>query len=284
MKFNSFNSEILFIIAAYKERFDKCNSYVSLKKSYLNIVTSNKLNIYIADNTDMPEWDYSDLKEADNRINLHYFKFNNPGLSFVYNRGAEFAQNNQIPWLVLLDQDTILPLDFYEKYIQAVQEQNTIKIKVPCILIDNNRILSPSKYKGYRSYLYNNLEEGIYSLNENSFINTGMLVNTEFFLKVGGYNENIKLDFTDHDFVHKCKQYAEEFEVMDVTLIQDLSSITNNKDQALKRYSLYLRDLKEFKKNKKKQIMLLLNADFLRLLKLSIQYKSFQFLKLRLKK
>ena len=68
---------------------------------------------------------------------------------------------------------------------------------------------------------------------------------------------------------------------MDVKLIQDFSSETNNRDQAKKRYKLYLRDLKEFKQNKDNRFLLFLNADFFRLVKLTIQYKTIDFIKIR---
>ena len=284
MNHGSSNSrKILFIIVTYKIKYYEANSYISLKESFLssNSKYDEKLNIFIVDNTDIDGWDLSNYLEQDENIKVIYNKFNNPGLSYAYNKGAEYAKNNGYSWVVLLDQDTELPLNFYAEYRKASENDNNILIKVPITLINKERILSPAKYIFFKSYLYKNLDAGFMELKKNSFINTGMLINTDFFIKTGGYNEKIKLDFADHDFVYKCKKIISNFEVMDVKLIQDFSSETNNRDQAKKRYKLYLRDLKEFKQNKDNRFLLFLNADFFRLVKLTTQYKTIDFIKIR---
>lgn len=279
-----FISKILYVIVTYKEKYYECNSYISLKKSFLkSSLNDEELNIYIADNTDLEGW-YCDKNPNENtQIKINYCKYSNPGLSYAYNRGAEFARENGFSWVVLLDQDTILPVDFYEKYYQGTQSNQDIKIKVPITMINRSKILSPSRYIGYRSYLYKYFEKGRKKLKGHSCINTGMLIDTDFFKKVGGYNEEIKLDFTDHDFIYKCQRFIEEFEVMDVELQQDFSSVTNTKEQAIKRYYLYLRDLDAFSKGKRDKFSLFINADLLRLVKLTIQYKTLDFFKIRCK-
>ncbi|QNS41318.1 glycosyltransferase [Chryseobacterium manosquense] len=278
-----FLDKILFIIVTYKIKYYEAHSYISLKESFLssNSKYDEKLNIFIVDNTDIDGWDLSSYLEQDENVKVVYNKLNNPGLSYAYNRGAEFAKSNGFSWIVLLDQDTELPLNFYVEYRKATENDNNTLIKVPITLINKERILSPVKYIFFKSYLYENLDAGIMELKKNSFINTGMLINTDFFIRTGGYNEKIKLDFTDHDFIYKCKKTINNFEVMDVKLIQDFSSETNNQDQAKKRYKFYLRDLKEFKKNKDNRFLLFLNADFFRLVKLTIQYKTIDFIKIR---
>ncbi|GGE91538.1 Glycosyltransferase, GT2 family [Chishuiella changwenlii] len=279
-----FLNQILFIIVTYKEEFYKCNSYTTLINSFNSSSLENKkLNIFIADNTDIEGWECSIIK-PDNNIFINYQKYDNPGLSFAYNKGAEFAKENNYSWLVLLDQDTMLPTNFFDEYNDAINNDDNIPLKVPLILIDNDKILSPAKYINYRSILYNDLNKGIMNLNGHSFINTGMFINTDFFIKIKGYNENIKLDFSDHDFIYKCKKFINKFEVLPIKLVQDFSSITNTKEQAIKRYSLYLRDLKAFKIKKENRLSLFINADLRRLVKLVIQYKSFDFIKIRLKK
>ncbi|MFW2136094.1 glycosyltransferase [Chryseobacterium sp. TY4] len=285
MIFQRISNDILFVIVTYKEKYYECNSYTSLKNSFLHSsIKDIQLNVYVGDNTDVKDWNCSDYLEEEELIKICYKQYDNPGLSYVYNKAAAYAKTNNFSWIVLLDQDTLLPLDFYKNYLDSIKNNTDITLKVPIIKIDNNRILSPAKYKFYRSYLYKNINAGIMNMRDNSFINTGMLINTDFFLKVGGYNECIKLDFTDHDFVHKCKQYIRQFEVINVELKQDFSSVTNTKKQAIKRYLLYLRDLKEFKINKENGFLLFINSDLLRLIKLTIQYKTIDFIKLRFKK
>lgn len=279
------SNNILYIIVTYKEKYYQCNSYISLMKSFSNTKSLNKqLNVFIADNTDIENWNCEMDTNITDNSHVYYNKYNNPGLSYAYNAGAEFAKKNNFSWIVLLDQDTTLPINFCDEYNKSIIKGNNIFLKVPIILIGDNKILSPSKYIGYRSYLYDKIEKGIKKLKGHSFINTGMLIDIDFYTKTGGYNEEIKLDFTDHDFVYNCNKFTEKFEVMDIKLNQDFSSLTNTKEQAVKRYNVYLVDLKSFRKCKRNKIVLFFNSDFLRLMKLSLQYKSLDFLKIRLKK
>ena len=94
MNHGSSNSrKILFIIVTYKIKYYEANSYISLKGSFLssNSKYDEKLNIFIVDNTDIDGWDLSNYLEQDENIKVIYNKFNNPGLSYAYNKGAEYA-------------------------------------------------------------------------------------------------------------------------------------------------------------------------------------------------
>lgn len=274
--------KILFIIVSYRQKYWETTSYKTLVNSYKSNNDKSDLHIFIADNTDEVLWDCSDYV-ADEGIKIKYEKYNNLGLSYAYNRGVEYAKRNGFSWIVLLDQDSDLPKDIYTKYYESLENQN-VYIKVPITFINNMKILSPSKYIYYRSFLYDKINSGIMNIENHSFINTGMLIKVDFYLDVGGYNEFIKLDFTDHDFVYRAKNNTDKFEVLDIKINQDFSSVTHSKKQAIERYSLYLRDLKEFKKGKSNQIMLFINADLLRVVKLSVKYKTLEFIKIRLEK
>lgn len=277
------SNRILFILVCYKEKYWETASFLSLTYSHKVTADGMILNLYIADNTDVGNWNCDPNRVLPDDINIFYNKYNNPGLSYAYNRGADFAKKNGFSWIVLLDQDTVLPIDFYPTYNNAILNSD-IPLKVPITFIDGNRILSPSKYIAYRSILLTEVRKGLHDLQRHSFINTGMLIKVDFYFNVGGYNEEIKLDFTDHDFVARCKKLTNTFEVVDVSLKQDFSSVTNKKEQAITRYHLYLKDLMVFSKNKKNRMLLFINADLLRLLRLTLKYKSLEFIKVRFRK
>lgn len=276
-------NSILFIIVVYKDIYYKTESFKTLLKSFRVNKNDEQLHLFIADNTDTVGWHFSALQELED-VNISYQHFSdNPGLSYAYNRGADFAKRWGFQWIVLLDQDTNLPIPFYLTYCRAVQNSN-VPLKVPISLIAQDRVLSPSYYLGYRAILFNKVETGIKKIRWYSFINTGLLINLNFYFDVGGYNEHIKLDFADHDFVYKSKKFTNVFELLDVRLHQDFSSITHSRQQALTRYRTYLDDLKSFAQNKRYGVLLFINADFLRLVSLTLKYKSMEFLKARVTK
>lgn len=269
--------EILFVIATYKDKYFECESYKSLVESFNNFEKNSILNIYVADNTNVANWvvDRPNLSENIN-INYHHFP-TNPGLPFVYNKGAQFANDNNFKWIVFLDQDTKLPNNFYQNYLSV--DQNEV-LYCP-LVISNSKLMSPSAYKFYRSSIIDLPSTSSIPLSGHSCINSGLLVNTEFFMKINGYNDHLFLDFADHDFIEKVQQYGiKNLGIIYVTLQQDFSSNTHNKLQAIGRYRTFVKDLLNFKKNRSK-VKIFFCVDLPHVLKLTIQHRSLAFAKIR---
>ena len=114
-----------------------------------------------------------------------------------------------------------------------------------------------------------------------SAINSGMLFNTEFFLKKGGYNTNLRIDFCDHDFIERLNGQNIFADILPIDLKQDFSASTNDKGKSLHRYKIYLKDMKEYRKGKN-FLLFFLRVDLPHLLKEIYRNRSFEFLKIRL--
>ena len=270
--------EIVFGIVTYKEIFWKTVTFVNLINSIREYTNPNRVIIYVVDNTNIEGWYVEVPKEYKDFV--IYEKMWNPGISVAYNKIQKYALNNNIEWIVLLDQDTTLPTNTIDIYMKSINRRD-IRIKAPIVYIEKG-ILSPSIYKNYHSFLLKNLSPGIMSFKNISCINTGLMINTLFFEEVGGYNEDLKLDFCDHDFIERVKKKTDMLEILSISFYQDFSSATHTKEQAIERYKRYIIDFKVFKKTRNK-ILLLLGVDFPRLLKLSIKYKTLEFFKIRIK-
>lgn len=276
---DNYSANIVFSLVVYNEFYWEVESFKSLISSYFNSAIYESLNIYIFDNTVVQK----EIKEPYiERVNIKYISFGeNRGISKSYNYLADLASNEGFDWIVFLDQDTKLSLDFYPKYIETINvlNQKNENIAVP-IVKSGYKILSPSIYKNYRTRLLKNVQP-IINLNDHSVINSGLLINCEFFNEVGGYNEELFLDFCDHDFFLKIKKRKNYIYIIDTELQQDFSAETDSMDNALSRYKIFIKDLKSFKKNKN-QLVLLLLVDIPHLLKLLFKYKSLKFLNFRL--
>src|SRR5690606_15608215 len=114
-------------------------------------------------------------------------------------------------YVVFLDQDTELPMNFYDAYSEFVHN-NDIEIAAPTIMVEN-LIFSPSGYKNYRSINFhklNELQNGYINSKSNTCINSGLLIKTDFFFKVGGYNRELRLDFCDHEFIKRVSKHTEK--------------------------------------------------------------------------
>jgi|SRR5690606_25161895 len=274
------NNPLAFLIVTYKEKYWECKSFLSLLYSYKQQDDRKyPLSIVVIDNTEeeMP-LDHPIFQE---NISVRYYSYGqNMGVSKAYNKGVGLLRG-QVDKVVFLDQDTNLPIDFYDRYLEVILSINPL---VACPLIyANNNLVSPIKFKNYRPIKHINDNKGDWAhkkidFENHSIINSGLMVDIRLFDEIGGYNENLFLDFCDHDFIQRMKSQIASFVLINVVIQQDLSSYTDNKERALKRYHFYLRDRRVFFLNKD-YWKSFLYVDLPHLLKLTYKFKSFSFLK-----
>lgn len=275
-------NEIIFGIVLYKEKLENSVTFKTLVESIVKYNRDNTIvQIMVYDNTPnegsnslfKEQYQYNDEVEV-----LYYTENQNKGLPYAYNLFGIEAQKLNKKWVVFLDQDTELPMDFFERYLQA---NNDILIYCP-LVFNSTGLMSPAFYKKFRSSQMDVPKSKSIALKDTSCINSGLMVNVDFFNKIGGYNTKLFLDFCDHDFLIKVKNNnIQQLGIIQTSLTQEFSAHTNTKPQAIFRYKLFVKDLKAFYVNKNK-IQIVFMVDLPRLLKLTYQYKSLQFLKIRL--
>lgn len=272
-------SRILFGIVCFREKFWQTTVFENLKIENKRKQPSEKLLIFIYDNTDFAEWNIIDEYQEDDQIKVIYkHSSENVGISKAYNHIANYAKENFISHLVFLDQDTKLDENFISIYRNVSQKD--IDIAAP-LIYSNDTLLSPSIYKNYRSSFYQVIGDEKIELKGSSCINSGLLIKTDFFHKVGGYDENLRLDFCDHEFIKRVGTFSRFLNIIPLSLHQDFSTNTNSKDAALFRYSLFTKDVKAFKKINNNDFKIALFVDIPHLVRLTVQYRSLAFIKQR---
>ncbi|MDQ1141130.1 glycosyltransferase [Pedobacter agri] len=266
---------IFFGIVTYREKYDECDTFKSLIKSFESVNIDEILYIYIYDNTPDVDWKLNHLNLG-NKIRIKYFTENeNKGIAYAYNYLAKKAIEDKKEWFVILDQDTILPNDFYLSYRNF---NLSYKILCPKIYV-GDKLISPAYYHNYRSFPLKGLNTDSLLLKGISFINSGLLVNLQLFNSIGGYNEHLKLDFCDHDFIERIKSIGiNEVGIIKSNLVQNFSFNTHDKFQALNRYIMFLKDYAIYDQNKN-SLILFLNVGLPHLIKLSFKYKTTQFIR-----
>lgn len=225
-----FTDSLLIIIVIYKRALEACESFQSI----LGMRAGNtKLNVFVYDNSPTSQHieNYDSLK-------LSYFHDpKNSGVSKAYNVGVDHAGKNQKEWVLLLDQDTRLPNSILEDYGRAIPENPDINLFAPVLKLKNGKIFSPSRYRFKRGFYVDKMAAGAQSLYKFAPVNSGIMVKVAAFLKVGGYNENVKLDFSDFQFIERFRKQYPHFHVMNVECIQDFS----NDDGSLESQSVRFR-------------------------------------------
>lgn len=258
-------NNILFTLVLYKTTCHKSNTYLSL----LNI---EGIKIFVYDNSPS-----SQTISNENIIYTH--DSNNSGLSVAYNKAAQYAKENGFQWILLLDQDTTFEDNAINKYIEAIRVNPDIKLFAPKHKIKTGEYISPTKYFCKFSHPTKEVKTGITKFSEACPINSGMLINVDAFWEVGGYDNEVALDFSDIRFIEKFKKHYDSFYVIDSTCIQDFSVNETNKDKLLNRFNIFCKCAKSCHRENFLVSIQYFIVTFKRCVSLTLQTKSFSFIK-----
>jgi rhamnosyltransferase len=232
--------KILPIVVLYQQSFPQSLSLQSLQRNLEKLNT--RLDVFIYDNS--PDAQSTKQYFCYKSLNIIYHHDpSNSGLSKAYNTGAAYAQKSEKKWLLLLDQDTAFPSDFLQVYEQSIKENPDISLFAPVLKIDSGIIFSPCITRHKRGYPPGQVIPGRHSLWKFSPVNSGILVNLDLFLKVGGYNEKVKIDFCDFQFLEKVRLVSPDFVITTTVGSQNFSAITETyMPKQLQRFKIYLED------------------------------------------
>lgn len=203
----------------------------------------------------------------------------NPGVSMAYNKGAEYARALGKEWVLLFDQDTELPTDFFEVLVNKVNsgpESQLYAMK----LFKEGALISPGGYKYKRGYMLTDMKTGENSMNNVTFLNSGLLVSLDLFFEAGGYDENVPLYFSDFIFINRIRKVSRSFTLLPVNLMHNLSSNDmTNIGEFKARYDLYLKGIKESIMSEDNGHGFYYSVSFLRALKLTFTLRDRYYLK-----
>ncbi|MDE6300851.1 MAG: hypothetical protein K2M19_03965 [Muribaculaceae bacterium] len=224
---------ILIVIVIYKQAVGESRSY--------NLFNSLKQDILIIDNS--PE---SGNKTAINSVDYISFP-DNPGLSKAYNVAAEYAKKNGYDWILLADQDTRFDDDIIDKLKKASRRHPDIKLFCPFI-VAGDKLMSPVPLNNYFTKLENIgfIEETWLDIRKTAIINSGMFINVNAFLKAGGYNEDVFLDYSDFNFLVRFGKLYNKAICIDSVAHQEFSNQVQTISQKLNRFKLFCQSVRHF--------------------------------------
>lgn len=235
--------EILAVLVLYKTPLDSADTFISLTASLK--ANNSSLDLFVYDNS--PTASLVPYSNQNWKISYHHDPLNH-GVSKAYNEGFTIAKQRGKKWMLLLDQDTIFTENSIPSYFRGVTECPSENCFVPQ-LIDANGIISPFKFRLGNGFRINSVSKGIYSLNKLQFVNCGMIVRLDAFEETKGYNEKLKLDFSDLAFIGRLKRNHSQFVVLDLIGKHLLSgSIKKTLKEDLERFRIYCDAAIEFKK------------------------------------
>jgi rhamnosyltransferase len=241
-KAGHFFEDLLVVLVIYKMRINESPAFRSLTRALR--FSSQSATLFIYDNSLHPQ-----LYEQRQNCKINYrHDPTNPGVSKAYNEGFVFAKSENKKWMLLVDQDTEFKKDVLLKYKIAIEENNGEQIFVP-VLKDTNGIVSPFLFHFGLGMRLKEVEPRRYQLSQKKFINSGLLVAVDLFGKAGGFDEQLKLDFSDLAFIQRLNARAQSFSVIDSCGVHSLSSAESRSvHETLHRFRLYCKASNNFGK------------------------------------
>ena len=252
----------------------------SIKELFLldSFVEAKRFDIFIYDNSKFPQ----EVPTFEN-INIYYeHDKSNSGVSRAYNQAYKKAKQLNKELLLVLDQDSSFEFGFIEQYMKMYQVYKNDYIYVPIVCDEKKtKIYSPAfmnNFVGKVQFFENFIYEERYSLIGKSVINSGLMIPLEIFEKIGGYNEKLKLDFSDVYFIEKYKELNSKIVLVEVYLKHSISG-DEGKDffREYNRYRYYCSASKEIGRSLK---TLVFWSPFRRLIRLILKYQNIKFIKI----
>lgn len=187
------------------------------------------------------------LKPVPNLNVVYQHDKHNSGVGRAYNQGAELAVKNGLKWMLLLDQDTHPVQNYLAIFHQHREENHWCRLFAP-VLQDKEITVSPFVWKWGRGRPLRKIPApGSYDFKNRALANSGLFVAVNYFNRVGGYTEEIGLDFADIDFCMKAADIGEKFVLLPVSLKHNLSALFgNNADAVMIRLTRYIRSARIF--------------------------------------
>lgn len=210
-------------------------------------IFSQNINSFYIDNS---------INEKIKQVNCKFSKENNinyidmegnKGLSKAYNKAIETIKPTEEDYIVIFDQDTKFDCDIFDKYINYIEKNP--KIDVICPLVEDSiGFLSPCliKKSGFE-HIHNKEHINDEYIDNYSFINSGMCIKGRVFSEIK-YDENLFLDFIDHDFIFSLKKNNFKIGICpEILLYQEFSGVTKNSfEQDYNRFKIYVKDAKYY--------------------------------------
>lgn len=236
----------LIVIVIYRKHLSEV-----LPLIYFNDLQSSDFEIFIYDNS--PESAISDNFKFNHRFVYHHDP-TNKGVSHAYNFAAQYAMENGFDWLILFDQDTEISEEYYPQLKSAITKYPHIKVFTPIVKY-NDGIMSPRKCHYFRP-LPQYLEVGINSLEKVAIINSGLAISVKAFIDCGGYNEDLKLDLSDYQFIERLQKTIKNFYLLPAELYQDFSNNETDNEKLFRRFVTYCDSIKNYNTSQSRLIVL----------------------------
>ena len=203
------NVSIAIVTVIYNEKLEH-------SKTFQSLLSTASQAVFVQDNSLDP--DTTTQAKRDFHI-VH--DPTNPGVSAAYNKAFKWAKKKSLTHVLLTDSDSEFPPQSLEAYFDAAMA-NPNSIIFPSS-VSNGRKISPYYFRFGKSFYGDNIMSGPIKLGKVLAINSGMLIPISVFTQLKGFNESLKLDWSDVHFLRKAASYGVKAVCIPLTINHALS-------------------------------------------------------------
>jgi GT2 family glycosyltransferase len=167
----------------------------------------------------------------------------NSGTSGAYNGAMEIAEQQGIPWMLLLDQDTTLTSEFLPRmleYSRDLRDQPEVGSVVPFVY-SHGKLVSPRLLRSFNRNHQIPLEfRGVFR-HQGYAVNSSTLVRVAALREIGGYSDEFWLDLSDvYAFLEMYRKGRYMYVASDLVLQHSLSGMDYDREMTVERYRNFL--------------------------------------------
>lgn len=205
----------------------------SLQTLLANEFDRNRLRTLVWDNSPHPKAKVEELQRAGV---LYRSTPENLGLSRIYN--CVIAEDLVAgEHLLLLDQDTVLPVDFLPTVEAAIGQHPDIDLFLPMIQANGNWVSPLDYFLGWGRY-WSAPRSGRMKSAHVCAINSGMVIAARYLKGRQVYDERLRFYGTDTQFMLDYADCRNELVVLNTQLVHDLSFFSDPVEERVRKFAV----------------------------------------------
>jgi len=233
------NNSIEIIIVLYHCSLIESVTFQSIKMKLNRLYINYELVLYNNDNTQ---------KIEDSRFIIVNSE-NNQKLAGAYNFALDRAIKNGKKWILLLDQDTVIPENYFDELQKLLEtDYSSDLVAIVPTLVSEGRVLSPKKISSNMRFESDIKEIGYIQKRINA-VNSMSLLNVNFIKSIGGFSENYSFDMLDQWYFNQIYKYRKFIYILPVITKHDSSFVNLEKNVSVVRYKEFLQAESSFISN-----------------------------------
>ncbi len=227
------------VIVLYKCSLNESITFLTLIKQLKNSCIDYELIIY---NNDINQ------EIIDTRFLIVNSK-ENTKLEGAYNFALERAIKNKKNWILLLDQDTVIP-DNYFKELEDLFPSSYLPELVAVVpkLLADGKVISPVHITSLMRFDKEIKNNGLTNERINAF-NSMSLLSVQFIKSLGGFSKDFPFDFHDHWCYNQIYKHKKSVYILDVTTEHDSSFSNFEENVSISRYKEFISTENRFMRN-----------------------------------